>query len=184
LARVIKRARRKALGRRAPANELKWSGSSERVRTAVIEQICRDAGQIAGISAAVIEKAWIQPRLARRKEDIRYNYAVRFAMEKGGLFDSSCRGRRVRLTIDARNRRATETLSEYVALLRSNDELACDVTVSGADSARFPQLQVADFAVGAIYAAYAHKRWHYLNALKKAGIAVMLRALKMKTPAP
>jgi len=184
LSRAIKRARKKSLGRHAPVNELKWSQSSDRVRLAVIEQICRESSQIAGVSAAVIDKRWINPSLARRREDVRYNYAVRLAMEKGGLFEPSKRGRRIQLTIDARNRRATETLTEYADLLMSSEDLACAVSVVAGDSQRIPQLQCADFVVGAIYAAYAHKEWTYFNVLRKAGIEISLRVLKKKTPAP
>jgi Protein of unknown function (DUF3800) len=184
LKRVIKRARRKSLGHRAHLNELKWSQSSERVRAVVMEQIAREAPQIAGISACVIDKRWINTTLARRREVVRYNYAVRLAFEKGGLFSASTRGRRIHLTIDARNRRATETLSEYVQLLEASGDLACTIEVSSDDSARCPQLQAADFVIGAIYAAYAHEEWKYFDLLRNAGIAVKLRALKRKLPAP
>ncbi len=92
LKRAIKRARRKSLGRRSPLNELKWSQSSEKVRRAVIPQIAREASQIAGISACVINKRWINDRLARRREEVRYNYAVRLALEKGSLFGEAARG--------------------------------------------------------------------------------------------
>ena len=50
---------------------------------AVIGQIVREASQIAGVSACVIDKRWINTALARRREEVRYNYAVRFALEKG-----------------------------------------------------------------------------------------------------
>lgn len=184
LKRAIKRARRKSLGRRAPLNELKWSQSSEKVRRAVIAQIVREASQISGISACVIDKRWIDDRLARRREEVRYNYAVRLALEKGSLFGETARGKSIHLTIDARNRRATETLTEYVQLLMDNDELPCSVAVAAEDSTRSPQLQATDFAIGAIYTAYAHDEWRYLNAIRKSGIRVELRVLKKKTPAP
>jgi hypothetical protein len=184
LKRAIKRARRKSLGRHAPLNEMKWSQSSDRVRMAVIGQIVREASQIAGVSACVIDKQWISTTLARRREEVRYNYAVRFALEKGGLFVASAKGRRIHLAIDARNRRATDTLTEYVELLMANDEIPCIVGVTSDDSARRPQLQAADFVIGSIYSAYAHGDWRYLNALKDGGIRVELRTLKKKTPAP
>jgi hypothetical protein len=184
LKRAIKRARKKSLGRNAHLNELKWSQSSEAVRSAVIAQVVREASQIAGISACVIEKSWINDRLARRREEVRYNYAVRLALEKGLLFDEAAKGRRIHLMIDARNRRATETLTEYVRLLIANDELSCDMAVAANDSMKSPQLQAADFAVGAIYAAYAHNDWRYLNVLRRAGIRVELRSLKKKRQLP
>lgn len=184
LKRVMKRARRKSFGRRAPLNEMKWSQSSDRIRMAVIGQIVRETSQIAGVSACVIDKQWINTTLARRREEVRYNYAVRFALEKGGLFAASAKGRRINLAIDARNRRATETLTEYVELLMANDEMPCIVAVTSDDSARRPQLQAADFVIGSIYSAYAHGDWRYLNALKDGGIRVELRTLKKRTPAP
>ncbi len=184
LKRAIKRARRKSLGRHAPPHELKWSQSSEKVRIAVIRQIVREASQIAGVSGCVIDQAWINATLARRREEVRYNYAVRLALEKGGLFSTAAKGRKIHLMIDACNRRATETLAEYVQLLMANDELSCTVAVNSSDSARSPQLQAADFVIGSIYAAYAHKEWRYLNELRKGGVSVELRTLKRKTPAP
>lgn len=184
LKRTIKRARRKSLGHHAPLNEMKWSRSSQKVRLAVIDEIAREASQIAGVSACVIDKQWINTTLARRREEVRYNYAVRLALEKGGLFAPSATNRRIHLTIDARNRRATDTLTEYVQLLMANDEIPCVVDVVADDSARSPQLQAADFVIGSIYAAYAHGEWRYLNALRKRGIRVELRTLKKKTPAP
>jgi hypothetical protein len=184
LKRAIKRARRKSLGRRAPLNEMKWSQSSDRVRMAVIDQIAREASYIEGISACVIDKQWINATLARRREEVRYNYAVRLALEKGGLFAASANGRRIHLTIDARNRRATDTLTEYMQLLMANDEIPCTVAIAAEDSARSPQLQATDFVIGSIYAAYAHGDWRYLNALRSRGIVVELRTLKKKTPAP
>lgn len=151
---------------------------------AVIHQISREASCIAGVSACVIDKQWINAKLARRREEVRYNYAVRLALEKGGLFAASAQGRRIQLTIDARNRRATETLTEYVQLLMANDEIRCTVAIAAEDSARNPQLQAADFVIGSIFTAYAHHDWRYLNALKSRGIAVEIRTLKKKTPAP
>lgn len=184
LKRAMKRARRKSLGRHAPLNEMKWSQSSNRVRMAVIGQIVRESSQIAGVSACVIDKRWINTTLARRREEVRYNYAVRFALEKGGLFTSSAQGRKISLVIDARNRRATDTLTEYVELLIASNEMPCALAVSADDSARRPQLQAADFVIGSIYSAYAHGDWRYLNALKDGGIRIELRILKKKTPAP
>lgn len=169
LKRAIKRARRKSLGRSAQSNEMKWSQSSARVRMAVIGQIVREASQIAGVSACVIDKQWINRSFAKRREEVRYNYAVRFALEKGGLFAAGAKGRRIHLAIDARNRRATDTLTEYVELLMTNNELPCTVVVSSDDSARRPQLQAADFVIGSIYSAYAHGEWRYLNALRDGG---------------
>ncbi len=151
---------------------------------AVIGQIAREASQIAGVSACVIDKQWVNATIARRREEVRYNYAVRLALEKGGLFAPSASNRRIHLTIDARNRRATDTLTEYVQLLMANDEMPCIVAVASDDSARSPQLQAADFVIGSIYAAYAHGDWQYLNALRNGGIWVELRTLKNKTPAP
>jgi len=151
---------------------------------AVIDQIVREARHVAGISACVMDKRWINDRLARRREEVRYNYAVRLALEKGGLFDVRTQGKTVHLTIDARNRRATETLSEYVQLLMANDELTCCVKVDAGDSVGSPQLQVADCAIGAIYSAYAHGEWKYFNALKKAGIRIELRVLRGKRQHP
>jgi hypothetical protein len=178
LKRAIKRARRKSLGRHAHLNELKWSQSSERVKLAVVAEIASESHWVEGISACVIEKGWINPRLAQRSEVTRYNYAVRLALEKGDLLSPMARGRRISLTIDARNRRATETLSEYVALLMDSGELPCSVELKADDSARCPQIQVADFVIGAIYTGYANGDWRYLNTLKKAGIEVNLRSLK------
>jgi hypothetical protein len=184
LKRAVKRARRKSLGRHAPLNEMKWSQSSDRVRIEVIGQIVREASLVAGVSACVIDKQWINTTLARRREEVRYNYALRFALEKGGLFDASTRNRKIHLAIDARNRRATDTLIEYVELLMANEEIASTVTVTAYDSARSPQLQAADFVVGSIYSAYAHGDWRYLNALRDGGIRIELRVLKKKAPAP
>ena len=184
LKRAIKSARRKALGRHAPVNEMKWSQSSERVRMAVIDQIAREASQIAGVSACVIDKRWFNARLARRREEVRYNYAVKLAMEEGGLFAPSATNRRIHLTIDVKNRRATDTLTEYIHLLMANDEMRCVVEVSDDDSTRSPQLQAADFVIGAIYAAHAHGHWSYLNAIRDKGTRVELRTLEGKAPAP
>lgn len=184
LKRAIKRARRKSLGRKSPPNELKWTASSSEVRRAVLDQIVRERGLISGVSGCVMDKRWINPTFAKRREEVRYNYAVRFALEKGLLFDPATKGRRFRLTIDARSRRATQTLTEYVELLSSNDDIPCMLEVVSSDSARSPQLQAADFVVGSIYSAYAHSEWQYLNFLRNNGIPVELRLLKMKTPAP
>jgi len=184
LSRTIKRARKASLGRNAPKSELKWSNCRDEVRRAVIEQICREKEHIAGISAAVIEKGWISTIHASRAADVRYNFAVRLAMEQGQLLNPSVR-KRVRLTIDARNRRATETLTEYVELLTATDEICCSVKVIAEDSERIPQLQAADFAVGAIYHAYAHGEWRFLNRIRGDGIAVKIRTLRAKKkPAP
>jgi hypothetical protein len=101
LKRAIKRARRKSLGRHSPLNEMKWSQSSDSVRTEVIRQIVREAPGVAGVSACVIDKQWINTKLARRREEVRYNYALRFALEKGGLFGASTEGRKIHLAIDA-----------------------------------------------------------------------------------
>jgi len=138
---------------------MKWSQSSDRVRIAVISQIVREASQIAGVSACVIDKRWINTTLTRRREEVRYNYAVRFALEKGGLFAASAKGRRIHLAIDARNRRATQTLTEYVEP-SDGQTMRCNATVAvtSDDSTRRPQLQAADFVIGAIYSAYAHGR--------------------------
>lgn len=183
LHRAMKRARRKSLGRHAPPNELKWSASRPAVRFAVLEQIVREAHMICGVSACVVDKPWINPTFAKRREEVRYNYAVRIAMEQGGLFDPSMQGRRVCLTVDARSRRATETLAEYVDLLSGN-ELPCSLELVSDDSARSPQLQAADFVVGAIYSAYAHLEWQYLNFLRGSGILTELRVLRKREPAP
>lgn len=183
LNRAIKRARKKSLGRHAPPNEFKWSASNADVRFAVLQQITRESHMISGVSACVMDKRWINPTFAKRREEVRYNYAVRLAMEKGGLFDPSMQGRRVYLTIDARSRRATETLSEYVDLL-SGSELPCALEVVPRDSAGSPQLQATDFIVGSIYSAYAHSDWRYLNFLRDRGVSVELRLLKKRMPAP
>lgn len=183
LKRAIRRARRKSLGRSAPPNEFKWSASNPKVRFAVLQQLVREAHMISGVSACVIEKKWINPTFAKRREEVRYNYAVRLAMEKGGLFGASMQGRRVYLTIDARSRRATDTLSEYVDLLSGND-LPCSLEVIPADSMGSPQLQAADFVVGSIYSAYAHSDWQYLNFIRNGGVLVELRVLRKQKPAP
>jgi len=184
LSRVIKRARRKVLGRRTSKSELKWSNSNDALRRRVIGEIGRERAQVVGVSAAVIQKSWIDARLASRREEIRYNYAVRFAMEKGGLFDESAEGKRILLTIDARNRRATSRLREYIELFMENGDLRCSVQIDAADSAHLPQLQATDFVAGSIYAAYAHGQWSYLNQLRSAGIDMKLRVPKKIKPAP
>jgi len=187
LKRAIKRARKKSLGRGAPANELKWSNSNDRVREAVIDEICRESEHVVGVSATVVEKGWINPTHAARALNVRYNYAAKYAMEQGRLFDSTIR-KNVRLTIDARNRSATETLTEYVRLLSANDEICCAVDVRPGDSQRIPQLQVADFAVGAIYHAYCYNDWRFLECFRARGIRFRLRTLRAKKtekkPAP
>lgn len=177
LARVAKRARRRALGKGAPLNELKWSLSSPAVRWAVVEQIRRERHQVSGISAVAMDKGWINPAHAQRSGDVRYNYAVRLALEKGNLFGPLQRGRRIKLTVDARNARATASLAEYVSVLAAGGELCCELTVRGADSLRTPQLQAADFVAGTIFSAYARDDWKFLNAIKDAGIEVSLRRL-------
>jgi hypothetical protein len=183
LQRAIKRARKRSLGRRAPPNEFKWSASSPKVRLAVLQQIVREAHMISGVSACVVEKGWINPTFAKRREEVRYNYAVRLALERGGLFDPSTQGRRLQLTIDARSRRATQTLAEYVDLL-SGEELQCSLVVASEDSAGSPQLQAADFVAGSVFSAYAQSDWRYMNFLRDSGVPVELRLLKKKQPAP
>lgn len=177
LARVAKRARLRSLGRGAPLNELKWSGTSPAVRWAVIEEICRERQAVVGVSAVAMDKGWINPAHAQRSGDVRYNFAVRLALEKGNLLGPFQRGRRVTLTVDARNARATASLAEYVAILSAAGEIACELSVRGADSLGTPQLQAADFIAGAIYSAYARGDWRYLDALKAAKIEVSLRRL-------
>jgi hypothetical protein len=124
LKRAIKRARRTASVRHAPLNEMKWSKSSQKVRMAVIEQILREGSLISGISACVIDKTWMDKAFTKRREEVRYNYAVRLALQTGGLFATTAK-RRIQLTIDARNRRATDILREYVELLMANEEISC-----------------------------------------------------------
>jgi hypothetical protein len=183
LKRVIKRARQKTLGRHAPMNELKWSGNSEAVRIAVLEQILRESAQIQGVSACIVEKGWINTNYASRLEAKRYNYAVRFALEKGGLFDITAKGRKFTLIIDGRNARATTTLRDYISLLIMRGELPCELDIRAEGSERSPQLQATDHITGALFAAYAHGDWRYLNLLQRGGICVRRRVLKKK-PAP
>jgi len=138
---------------------------------------------IAGISACVIDKRWMRQAFAKRREEVRYNYAVRLALETGGLFGTMA-GRSIQLTIDARNRRATDILTEYVGLLMASNEISGAVSVASKDSSASPQLQAADFVVGSIYAAFAHGDWQYINALRRGGVQIELRILESKTPAP
>ena len=72
-------------------------------------------------------------------------------LKRGGLLASSAKRRKVRLTIDAPNRRGTDTLKEYVQLLSADEKLACDLSVDADDSARSKQLQATDFVIGSIY---------------------------------
>ncbi len=181
LKRAAKRVRQKELGRSVMA-ELKWSNSSPKIREAMIEQIVAAGELVAGVSACVVEKGWINAEHARRKSDVRYNYAARLAMEQGGLFAKD-RAKRVALTVDHRNVRATESMKEHLDLLRASGELCCDVSLRSGDSQRVPELQAADFAVGAIYAAYSGKDWKHLNALRN-GLPVAIRVLREKKPAP
>lgn len=178
LARVIRRARRKALGRGAPVSEIKWSSSSDKLRWAVVDQVCREAAHVGGLAAAVMEKSWISPVHAQRREYIRYNYCVRLAMEKGGLFEAQASGRRLQVTIDGRNRHATETLDEYIGLLRASGDLCCEVSLKAGDSMAIPQLQVADFLAGAVCAAFIRGDWSFYNALKRAGVRIETRMLR------
>jgi hypothetical protein len=179
LRRVIKRARKRALGR-ARKNEMKWSSSSSSVREAVIEQIVRESSHIAGVSACAIEKSWINPSHAQRKPDVRYNFAAKIALEQGMLFDAGRPPKSLTLTLDARNRRATESMSEYLDLLERNGELCCRVKVRAEGSAKIPQLQIADFVVGSLYEAVAYGRWNAVRKLEQAGIVVNLRILRGK----
>ncbi|MGH7917445.1 MAG: DUF3800 domain-containing protein [Candidatus Binataceae bacterium] len=183
LKRAVKRARQKSLGRRAPMNELKWSGHNASIRKAVLEQIIRDSAQIEGVSACVVEKAWINSDLARRPEPLRYNYAVRLALEKGRLFNTLSRGKAFTLVIDGRYPRATKKLEDYVCRLMAKGELPCELHIQAESSERSPQLQVIDHIVGALYAAYGQGDWSYFNLLRHGGIGFELRILKKK-PAP
>ena len=131
-----------------------------------------------------MEKGWISATHAQRRLDIRYNYAVKLALEKGNLFGPMQRGRRITLTVDARNARATASLAEYVEILTAGAEICCNLSVLGADSLKVPQLQAADFIAGAIHSAYGYGQWEYLNAIRNAGIEVSLRRLSGGTPAP
>lgn len=177
LQRCAKRVRRKLLGRGSPKGEMKWSGSRPEVRMAMMDEICGESSLVAGISAAVLDKRWINAMHAARKPDVRYNFAARIAMEKGGLFEKE-KAKRLVVTIDQRNPRATDSMREHLELLALDGALCCDVTVRGKDSEQCPQLQAADFAVGAIYTAYSRGEWKYLNRLKAAGIEVVLRVLR------
>ncbi len=172
------------MGSRAKKNELKWSNSNPELRAAVIEQICRERTHIVGVSGCVIHKTWFNEQFRSRHEEIRYNYAVRFAMEKAGMFETRARGKRIALTIDARNQRATERLRQYLKQFEQNGMLACAVNLEAKDSAHHAQLQVVDFIAGAIYAAYAHDDWTYLNRLRDDKIEVSLRVPRKKKPAP
>lgn len=177
LQRCAKRARRRKLGRKSPKGELKWSTSQPEVRLAMIDEICRAGELVAGVSAAVLEKRWINQEHAKRKPDIRYNFAARIAMEQGGLFDKE-KAKRLILTIDQRNPRATESMREHLELLSMSGALCCNVTLRSRDSQGSPQLQAADFAVGAIYSAYALNEWRYFNRLKAGGVQFDLRVLR------
>lgn len=182
LKRAAKKVRQKKLGR-SVMTELKWSNSNPGIRLAMIEQIVAAGDLVAGVSACVVEKGWINVAHASRKSDIRYNYAARLAMERGGLFVRD-RSKRLTLTVDHRNVRATESMKEHLDLLRASGELCCDVSLRSGDSQRVPELQAADFAVGAIYAAYSGKDWTYLNALRRNSLPVDIRVLRTKKPAP
>lgn len=184
LGRVIKRARRKGLGRGARTNELKWSNSGDHLRAAVIAEICAERRSIVGVSGCVIHKTWFNDQFRNRHEEIRYNYAVRFAMEKGGVFLPSASGKRIEMTIDARNRRATERMRRYLEQFQRSGILRCVVKLDAANSARLAQLQAADFVAGAIYSAYAHNDWRYLDRVRSSGIEVRLRVPRKKKPAP
>lgn len=144
---------------------------------AMIDEICKAGELVAGVSAAVLDKRWINQEHAKRKPDIRYNFAARIAMEKGGLFEVT-RAKRLTLTIDQRNPRATESMREHLDLLSLSGALCCNVTLQSKDSQRSPQLQAADFAVGAVYSAYSSGEWRYLNRLKAGGLEVALRVLR------
>lgn len=143
----------------------------------MLDEICRGKDLVAGVSAAVLDKNWINEAHAKRSSDVRYNFAARIAMEQGRLFRPDA-AKRLVLTIDQRNPRATESMREHLDLLSLDGSLCCDVTLRANDSERSPQLQAADFAVGAIYAAYAHNQWRYVNLLKAAGIPMALRVLR------
>lgn len=177
LQRCAKRARRRKLGRKSPKGELKWSTSRPEIRMAMLDEICKAGELVAGVSAAVLDKRWINQVHAKRKPDIRYNFAARIAMEKGGLFERE-KAKRLTLTIDQRNPRATESMREHLELLSMGGALCCNVSLRSQDSQENPQLQAADFAVGAIYSAYAHGEWRYLNRLKAGGVEVDLRVLR------
>lgn len=183
LGRAAKRARRRALGRRSGKGELKWSTSSPAVRLAMIEEICREKALVAGVSAAVIDKLWINEEHGRRPANVRYNFAARFALEEGGLFEPT-KSKRLILTVDERDPLATKSITEYLDRLRGRGDLCCTVTVRGRDSQQCPQLQAADFAVGAIYAAYAQRDFQYLNALERGGVLLSLRVRRKRKPAP
>ena len=143
----------------------------------------RERSLISGISACVIDKTRMDKAFTKRREEVRYNYAVRLALETGGLFATKAK-RRIQLTIDARNRRATDILREYVELLMANGEISCLLSLASKDSSASPQLQAADFVIGSIYTAYAHGDWKYVNALRKGGVYIEVRLLKSRTPAP
>lgn len=184
LSRVMRRAHKKVLGRGARVTELKWSSSSDELRRAVIDQICKEGHLIGGIAAAVMEKTWINAAHAQRKEYTRYNFCARLALEKGGLFSSGAAGRAVSLVIDGRNRRATEAPTEYMGLLECSGELPCSVGVKAKDSCAVPQLQAVDFLAGAVCAAFIRGDWSYYKLLRGASVQIEVRMLRGKTPAP
>ncbi len=178
LERAVSRARKKFLRARRPRNEVKWSNSNPEIKSAVFDQILREVDQIAGVSACLMEKKWMNPKFSGNAVDVRYNFAVRVALEQSNLFDPSAAGRPVTLTIDLRSRQSAQRLERYLQALQ--EPPAVPRPVEPRDSIRCAQLQAADFIAGAIYTAYAQRDWRYLNLLKKKRIEIRLRHLKPK----
>jgi hypothetical protein len=127
-----------------------------------------------------MEKKWMNPKFSGNAVDVRYNFAVRVALEQGNLFDPSAAGRSITLTTGLRSRQSAQRLERYLQALQEKNHLLCRVQLEPRDSIRCPQLQAADFIPGAIYTAYAQRDRRYLNLLKKKRIEVRLRHLKPK----
>lgn len=163
------------LPKAGPGTEIKWSNSSPAVRLAMLEEVVKAGQLVAGVSACVMEKGWANPAHASRGTNIRYNYAARIAMEKGGLFLPE-RKKRIILTIDQRNIAATDSMREHLETLKDLGELCCDVELRAGDSQEMEALQAVDFVAGAITAAYTTGEWKYVNFLKRGGITFAIRA--------
>lgn len=140
----------------------------------VLNEISELGDLVAGVSACAMRKEWIDERHARAESNLRYNYSARFALEKGGLFDPAQK-KRVTLTIDQRNLRATESMRGHLKILREAGELCCDVDLKSGNSQRVSGLQGVDFVAGAIAVACDREEWKYVNVLKKRSIPVLIR---------
>ncbi|MCC6133445.1 MAG: DUF3800 domain-containing protein [Acidobacteria bacterium] len=176
LSRVIKRVRLRARRgrtekRRPHSGEMKWSLSPPEVREAVLRELVRESALVAGISAGFSMKREGGPW----GPDL-YGSVAMAALESGRVLgetpssnDLSGPGKRVWLTVDGGPR----FLRSFFSWL--TPPRFPRITLRARDSARVPELQVADFVTGAIAAAAVQGEACYLEILQKGGIPVEVK---------